>query len=496
VENMGFVKNRKSEFSMKKDKKAFLKTQRKNIPYRPVCERVADFKEVAILPSSQHSKEQAHRCMECGTSFCHWACPIGNYIPEWNDALALGRWKDASDYLFATNNFPEITGRLCPALCEYSCVLGINDDPVAIKENELAIAEKGFREKYLKSRIPKKRTGKKIAIIGSGPAGLAAADQLNQAGHRITVFEKDDAAGGLLRYGIPDFKLEKSIIERRVEIMKKEGIEFAFNKCIEKTTEIRKLKKQFDAIILAIGSSVPRDLKLPGRNLKGIHFAMDYLVCANKKVNKKDVGSNEEMNAKGKKVLVVGGGDTGADCVGVANRQGASCVTQIELLPKPPECRAEFDPWPKYPLLLKTSTSHQEGGQRLWSILTKEFKGRGGKVDKILCKKIEMNSDKKGCSLIKEIPNSEFEIEADLIIIAVGFLHPKPSGLIEGLGLKLDDRSNIETDSSYMTSEKAIFSAGDCRRGQSLIVWAIAEGRRAAYFIDSYLMGKSYLPRM
>ncbi|MCF7917078.1 MAG: glutamate synthase subunit beta [Candidatus Omnitrophica bacterium] len=481
---------------MKKDRKAFLKTKRKGIPYRPVCERITDFKEVAILPSSQHSKEQAHRCMECGTPFCHWACPIGNYIPEWNDALALGRWEDACDYLFATNNFPEITGRLCPALCEYSCVLGINDDPVAIKENELAISEYAFKEDYLKPRPPKKRTGKKVAIVGSGPAGLAAADQLNKAGQKIVIFEKDDAAGGILRYGIPDFKLEKSILERRIKIMEKEGVEFIFNKFIEKDAEIKKLKKQFDAIILAIGSSVPRDLKLPGRELKGIHFAMDYLIGANRKANKKNAASKEEINAKGKKVLVIGGGDTGADCVGVANRQGASCVTQIELMPKPPECRTESEPWPKYPLLLKTSSSHQEGGQRLWSILTKEFKGQDGKVNKILCKKINMDLDKNGCPLMEEIPNSDFEIEADLIIIAVGFLGPRHSGLIDNLGLKLDKKGNIQTNSNYMTSKKAIFSAGDCRRGQSLIVWAIAEGRRTAYFLDSYLMGESYLPKI
>lgn len=491
---------------MKKDRKAFLKTSRKNAPYRPVCERVADFKEAAILPSSRHSREQAHRCMECGTPFCHWACPIGNYIPEWNDALALGRWEDASQYLFTTNNFPEITGRLCPALCEYSCVLGINDDPVAIKENELAIAEKAFKENFLKPNPPKKRTGKKIAIIGSGPAGLAAADQLNKAGHKITVFEKDDAAGGILRYGIPDFKLEKSIIERRIKIMKKEGIEFIFNKFIGKDIQIKKIKNKFDVIVITIGSSVPRDLKLPGRKLDGIHFAMDYLISANKGVNEKPISGQKEINAKGKKVLVIGGGDTGADCVGVANRQGASSVTQIELMPKPPECRAESDPWPKYPLLLKTSSSHLEGGQRLWSILTKEFsakggsssggKGKHGRVNKIACKKIKMDLDQKGCPLIREIPNSDFEIETDLVIIAVGFLGPNHSGLIDNLGLKLDKKGNIQTDLNYMTSKKAIFSAGDCRRGQSLVVWAIAEGRRTAHSVDSYLTGESHLPKI
>lgn len=481
---------------MRKDRKAFLSLKRKQILCRRVNERVRDFKEVSILPSKGHSREQAKRCMECGTPFCHWACPVGNYIPEWNDAASSGRWKEASRYLGATNNFPEITGRVCPAPCEYSCVLGIGDDPVAIKDNELAISEEAFKRKYIKPGFLQKRNGKKIAIVGSGPAGLAAADQLNKAGYRVTVFEKDDAAGGILRYGIPDFKLDKAILERRLTLMQKEGIIFKLNREIGKTIKPKRLEKDFDAVLLTIGSSVPRDIDLPGRSLRGIHFAMDYLVQSNKKVAGKNISKSKEINAKDKKVLVIGGGDTGSDCVGVANREGAFSVTQIEIMPRPPRCREGDNSWPKFPLLLKASTSHQEGVNRLWSILAKKYQGNNGQLKSVLCAKAEFNLGKKSCPVISEVPGSDFEIEADLVIVAAGFLYPSCSELVESLGLELDKRKNIKTGFNYMSSRKGIFAAGDCRRGQSLVVWAISEGRQAAHYVDFYLSGESFLPKM
>jgi len=453
------------------DPKGFLKVKRQAMRYRPVCERVKDFREVAVLHGDEHSKEQASRCMDCGTPFCHWGCPVGNYIPEWNDAVFHGKWQKAAELLLGTNNLPEITGRICPAPCEYACVLGINDDPVTIRDDELAIIEHAFKNGMIKPNPPKKRTGKEIAVVGSGPAGLACADQLNKAGHKVTVFEKDAKPGGISRYGIPDFKLEKWILDRRIKIFQKEGIVF------KTKTEVVLKPKGFDAIVLAGGSRVPRDLNIPGRNLQGIHFAMDYLI-------------DKSINAEGKKVVVIGGGDTGADCVGVAHRQGAKCVIQIELLPQPSKRRPPDMPWPKYPTVFKTSTSHEEGGERKWSILTKEFLGVNGKVKKLSCARVEFEKT------MKEIQGSEFQIDADLVVLAMGFLHPQKKGLIENLGLELDQRGNVKTDNSFMTSQKGIFSAGDMRRGQSLIVWAISEGRCAAHNIDKYLMGSSSLPVM
>lgn len=448
------------------DPKGFLKIQRETGAYRPVCERIEDHNEVAILRPEARSKEQASRCMDCGTPFCNWGCPIGNYIPEWNDAMFHGHWEKAIDLLHATNNFPEITGRICPALCEYACVLGINDEPVTIRENELAIIERAFKAGRIKPRQPLKRTGKSVAIVGSGPAGLAAADQLNKAGHRVTIFERDDRAGGILRYGIPEFKLPKAVIDRRINVLKKSGITFSLGVNVGKNIKISKLRKEFDAICLTGGSRVPRDLKIEGRELRGIHFAMDYLIQKNK------------IDAKDKRVVIIGGGDTGADCVGTAHRQGASCVVQIEVLPRPPEYRPQNYPWPKYPILFKTTTSHEEGGDRHWEVSTKRFIGVDGQVTKMLCAK----------------PGSEFDIDADLVILAIGFLHPEHSGPVKELGLELDSRGNVKTGADYMTSVKGIFSAGDMRRGQSLVVWAIAEGRRSAHYIDKYLMGQTNLP--
>lgn len=477
------------------DMRGFLKVKREPMKYRPVCERVKDYCEVSALRPDTASEEQASRCMDCGTPFCQWGCPIGNYIPEWNDLVFHKQWKKAIDLLQATNNFPEITGRLCPAVCEYACVLGINDDPVTIRENELAIIEHAFRNGLIKPHPPKKRTDKKIAVIGSGPAGLACADQLNKAGHNVVVYEKYDKPGGILRYGIPEFKLEKRIIDRRIEILKKEEIEFKTGVNVGIDLPVSKLKKEFDAVCLTGGSREPRDLKIEGRELKGIYFAMDYLTQANRRASGETIPVDKLIDAKDKQVVIIGGGDTGADCVGTANRQGAKCVVQIEVLARPPECRPDSSPWPKYPTLLKTSSSHEEGGERRWAVLTKKILGDGGNVKKLVCVKVDFSSkDERGCPIMKEVPGSEFSIDADLVILAVGFLHPEHAGLIQCLGTKLDPRGNVATDQNYMTSLKSVFSAGDMRRGQSLVVWAISEGRRAAYAIDKYLMGSSTLP--
>ena len=477
------------------DIKGFLKVERHTAQGRPVCERIKDFGEVGVIPEAAHSQEQASRCMDCGTPFCHWGCPIGNYIPEWNDLVFRGRWQEAFCLLEATNNFPEITGRICPAPCEYSCVLGINDEAVTIRENELAIIEWAFKEGMVKPKPVKRRTGKKIAVIGSGPAGLSCADQLNRAGHKVAVFEKDDKIGGILRYGIPDFKLEKWILDRRLKILEKEGIEFITSINAGRDYPISKLRKQFDAICLACGSRQPRDLTIEGRNLSGIHFAMDYLVQANKRVAGENIAIDNLIDAKGKKVVVIGAGDTGADCIGVAHRQMVSCVVQVEIMPKPAACRSAEYAWPRYPLILKTSTSHEEGGTREWSVLAKKFIGQNGQVKKISCVQVKLEKDVGGCPLMREIPGTEFEIEAELVILALGFAYPQREGIIKEINLRLDSRGNVATDSRFMTSTKGIFSCGDMRRGQSLVVWAIAEARSAAYNMDRYLMGASNLAR-
>ncbi|MGD9015299.1 MAG: glutamate synthase subunit beta [Candidatus Omnitrophota bacterium] len=467
------------------DPRGFLKVAREDNKFREVCERVRDFKQVAEMRPEEKSQEQASRCMDCATAFCHWGCQIGNYIPEWNDYVFHGNWKAALTLLEATNNLPEVTGRVCPAICEYACVLGLNDDAVTIRENELAVVEFGFKNGLIKPRQINNRTGKKIAVIGSGPAGLSCAAQLNQAGHKVIVFERDDKVGGILRYGIPDFKLEKHIIERRIDIWKKEGVDFKTGVNVGRDYPVDKLLAEFDAISLAGGCRVPRDLKIDGRDLKGIHFAMDYLTQSNQRLGGRKFAKEELIDAKDKMVVIIGAGDTGADCIGTAQRQGAKCVVQIEILAQLPECRPVNSPWPKYPLLLKTSSSHEEGCQRYWEVKTKRFIGEKGYVKKLSCTKVES---------LKEVPGSEFEIEADLVILAMGFLHPEHSGMLSELNLEFDEFGNVKTDKDYMTSTKKVFSAGDMRRGQSLVVWAIAEGRRCAYFMDKYLMGKSYLP--
>lgn len=455
--------------------RGFLKLARQSNLYRDVCERVKDFKEVVQLPSTKQTQEQTSRCMDCGTPFCHWACPLGNYIPEWNDYVFKGDWEEALRLLQATNNFPEITGRVCPALCEYSCVLGLNDDAVTIRENELAVIEFGFKNGLIKPRLVTQRTQKKIAIIGSGPAGLACGAQLNQAGHQVTIFERDNLAGGILRFGIPDFKLEKHLLDRRIDIWKKEGVIFKTGLNVGQDYPVDKVLAEFDALCLAGGSRIPRDINIEGRDLKGVYFAMDYLTQSNKRVAGEKINQEELIDAKNKRVVVIGGGDTGSDCVGTAHRQGALAVAQIEILPQPASCRTPEYPWPKYPVILKTTSSHQEGGARYWSISTKKFIGENGKVKRILCEKTN---------------GETFAIEADLVIIAAGFLHPEHSGLLDKLKVELDQRGNVKTDRNYMTSVKKVFSCGDMRRGQSLVVWAISEGRQAADCLDKYLMGQ------
>ena len=465
---------------MDKGPKAFLEIKRGKTRYRPARERARDYKEIVFPRPDKKTKEQACRCMDCGTPFCHWACPLGNYIPEWNDLVSGGQWREALQLLEAANNLPEITGRVCPALCEYSCVLDINDGAVTIRENELAIIEYGFNNGFIKPVLPKKRTGKKVAVIGSGPAGLSAAAELNRAGHSVVVFERDDKIGGILRYGIPDFKLEKHLIDRRIGIWKREGVVFKTKVDVGNIYPAAKLRKNFNAVCLAIGSRQPRDLKIPGRELRGIYFAMDFLIQANKKAADKRNLHKEVINAKGKCVVIIGGGDTGADCLGVALRQGAKSVIQIELMAKPAECRTDSYPWPEYPLLLKMSTSHQEGGKRCWEVLTKKFLGKNGKVKRISCVKVKNE---------KEISHSEFEIKADIVILAMGFIHPPHKGVVKELKLNLDKQGNIKADSTYMTSVKGVFVAGDAHRGQSLVVWAIDEGRKAAGAIGKWLMG-------
>ncbi|MDD5097010.1 MAG: glutamate synthase subunit beta [Candidatus Omnitrophica bacterium] len=477
------------------EERGFLKIGRQTGAYRQVCERLEDFKDVYQQRSENQSQEQASRCMDCSTPFCHWGCPLGNYIPEWNDYIFQGNWKQAFKLLDATNNLPEITGRVCPALCEYACVLGLNDDPVTIRENELAIIEAGFKNGLIKPHQVKHRTGKKVAVVGSGPAGLSCAAQLNQAGHNVTVFERDNLPGGILRYGIPDFKLEKHLLDRRIEIWKEEGVVFKTGINMGIDYPANKLLADFDAVCLAGGCRVPRDLKIEGRQLKGIYFAMDYLTQSNRRISGEKIAQESLINAQGKKVVVIGGGDSGADCVGTAHRQGAACVVQIEVLPQPAECRPSTQPWPNYPLILKVSTSHQEGGARHWEVLTKRFIGEKNQVKKLSCVKVEFLTTKdKTCPVMREVEGSEFEISADLVILAVGFLNPEQVGLLNDLKLKFDGRGNVETNKNYMTSVKDVFSAGDMRRGQSLVVWAISEGRRCAYSMDKYLMGQSNLP--
>jgi glutamate synthase (NADPH/NADH) small chain len=477
------------------DPKGFLKYGRELPPRRSVEERKHDWIEVYLEFPDDKLKRQAARCMDCGIPFCHQGCPLGNIIPDWNDLTYRGRWREGLAQLHATNNFPEFTGKLCPAPCESACVLGINQDPVTIRRIEESLAMRGWAEQWITPEPPETRTGKTVAVVGSGPAGLAAAQQLNRAGHTVTVFERDDKIGGLLRYGIPDFKMEKWVLDRRLQQMEAEGV--LFRPCVNVGVDVTaaELQAQFDAIVLAGGSTVPRDLPVPGRELDGIHFAMEFLPQQNRRVAGIWPEDRPQITAEGKRVVILGGGDTGADCLGTVHRQGAREVYQFEIMPMPPSERNETMPWPDYPMILRTSAAHEEGGKRDWSISTKAFSGENGRVQKLHGVRVAFSPpDATGRRKMEEAPGSEFEMEADLVLLALGFLHPQKEGLLADLGVEFDARGNVKTDRNYAGSVPGVFACGDMRRGQSLIVWAIAEGREAARGVDLYLMGDSKLP--
>jgi glutamate synthase (NADPH/NADH) small chain len=475
------------------DPKGFLKHTRQLPSTRNPEKRVEDYKEIYESFPAEKTVKQASRCMDCGVPFCHNGCPLGNIIPEFNDAVYEEDWQQAYEILSSTNNFPEFTGRICPAPCEAACVLGINQPAVAIEHIEKSIAEMAFEKGYIRPKPPTLRTGKKVAVVGSGPAGLAAAAQLNKAGHSVTVYERSDRLGGLLRYGIPDFKLEKWVVERRIAIMEAEGVRFKTSTNIGVDIEANDLLAEHDAVVLCGGSTIPRDLPIPGRDLKGVHFAMDFLTQNNKRVAGDHFEAPEQILAKDKNVLVIGGGDTGADCVGTSNRHKATSITQIELLAKPPKKRDPLS-WPNWPMMLRTSSSHEEGCDREWAILTKAFKGNeAGELTAVELVEIEWAKDENtGRYAFKEIEGTEKEIPCDLALLAIGFVYPQFEGMLEQLGIEIDDRGNV-CDDNYQTNVEKVFVAGDMRRGQSLVVWAISEGREAAKAVDQFLMETSML---
>ena len=462
---------------------------------QPVTERIKHWDEIYEPWPEEKAQEQGARCMDCAVPFCHTGCPLGNIIPDWNDLVYRNRWKEALDSLHATNNFPEFTGRICPAPCEASCVLAINQDPVTIEYIEKAIADKGFAEGWIKPEPPATRTGKKVAVVGSGPAGLAAAQQLNRAGHTVTVFERDNYIGGLLTLGIPDFKMDKHLVQRRVDLMDAEGIIFKPGVNVGVDLPADELLGSFDAVCLTGGATEARDLPIPGRELQGVYLAMDYLIQQNKLLAGESVVPEERITAEGKRVVILGGGDTGADCLGTAHRQGAEVVYQFELLPEPPAKRSPDNPWPQWPTIMMSSAAHEEGGIRDYSIMTKNFSGNNGRVEKLHAARLEWGPpDETGRPTMKEIPGNDLEIETDLVLLAMGFVHPEHY-LLNDLGLELDVRGNVKTNGDHMSSVPGVFAAGDMRRGQSLVVWAIAEGREAAHHMDKYLTGSTKLPR-
>lgn len=470
------------------DPKGFMHYKRQEGGYRPVEERLTDYNEVEVQLSEEERKLQAARCMDCGVAFCHWGCPVDNIMPEWQDMLYRGDWEGAYRNLQSTNNFPEFTGRVCPAPCEAACVLAANDDAVTIRQNEWYVIDKAWDLGIVQPNPPAVRSGKTVAVIGGGPAGLACADILNQRGHTVTIFEEMQEFGGFLRYGIPDFKLDKKVVERRLNLMKEEGVIFKGGVRVGRDVKTEELKNGYDAVCITIGARQPRDLQVEGRELSGIHFAFDFLEQQNKSCGGEKLCTDSLIQALDKKVVVIGGGDTGSDCVGTANRQGAQSVMQLELLPQPPEHRNEEMPWPTWPKLYKVSSSHLEGCERLWCVLTKRIEGDDdGNVRKVHCIKVEWTKDENGRYKMSEIAGSDFTIEADLILLAMGFLHPEHEGPVNDLGVAKDARGNVQADDSFRTSVDGVFAAGDSRRGASLVVHAIAEGRKAAAAIDEYL---------
>ncbi len=475
------------------DPRGFLKHTSKELPARrPVPLRLKDWKEVYDDFSHDKLADQASRCMDCGIPFCHNGCPLGNLITEWNDLVYKDRWRDAIERLHATNNFPEFTGRLCPAPCEASCVLGINQDPVTIKQVEVEIIDNAFDEGWVVPKMPDVQTGKKVAVVGSGPAGLAAAQQLTRAGHTVTVFERADRIGGMLRYGITEFKMEKRHIDRRLEQMAAEGTQFRPGVNVGVDITVAQLRLNYDAVVLAGGATAWRDLPIPGRELDGIHQAMEFLPWANRVQLGDDVldeNGQPPITAKDKHVIIIGGGDTGADCLGTSHRQGAASIHQFEIMPRPPETRADSTPWPTYPLMFRVSSAHEEGGERVFSVNTEEFIGENGHVTALRAHEVKMNAGK-----FEKVEGTDFELKADLVLLAMGFVGPEKEGLLSKLGVELTDRGNVSRDNNFQTSVPGVFVAGDMGRGQSLIVWAIAEGRAAAAGVDRYLMGKTALP--
>lgn len=466
----------------------FLEIERHERTYKPAADRVRNFREFVIPLEDHDVKKQAARCMDCGIPYCHEGCPVNNQIPDWNDLVYRDDWEKALHNLHSTNNFPEMTGRICPAPCEAACTLNIIDSPVTIKTIECAIIDKGFEEGWVVAEPPEAKTGKVVSIIGSGPAGLAAAQQLARVGHDVHVYEKHAYPGELLRYGIPDFKMEKYIVERRVRQMEKEGVIFHCNEHVGISQNIEAIVESSDAVLLAVGSEMPRDLPIEGREFRGIHFAMDFLPQQNKRVSGEPIGNVEPISASDKHVIVIGGGDTGSDCIGTSFRQGALSVTQFEILPTPPKHENKALTWPHWPLKLRTSSSQEEGAKRDWSVMTQRFSGKNGHVTAVECVRVDENFD--------PVPNSEFLLKADLVLLAMGFTNPVHQGMIDQLGLELDDRGNVKANEfNYKTSLDKIYTAGDMRRGQSLVVWAIREGRQAARAIDEFLMGETTLPR-
>ncbi|MCC7411755.1 MAG: glutamate synthase subunit beta [Gammaproteobacteria bacterium] len=472
----------------------FLEERRAKQPYRALEERLRDWQQVLAPWPEDRLRVQASRCMDCGIPFCHQGCPLGNLIPDWNDLVYRDHWREAIDRLHATNNFPEFTGTLCPAPCEGSCVLGINDDPVTIKAIELAIIDHAFAEGWVSAQPPAKETGRRVAVVGSGPAGLAAAQQLRRAGHRVTVFERDDRIGGLLRYGIPEFKMEKRVLNRRLDQLRAEGVELRAGVHVGVDLPAEALQREFDALILCGGACAPRDLPVAGRELRGVHFAMEFLTQQNRRCEGDPVNPQVAISAAGKHVIIIGGGDTGADCLGTCHRQGAASVHQLEILPRPPDRRDADNPWPEWPRIYRISTAHEEGGERVYAVATQRFIDDGdGHVAALELTDVETRMVD-GRPTFVEVPGSARELPCDLALLATGFVGPERPGLLDSLGVRLTERGNVWRDRNWMTSVPGVFTAGDMQRGQSLIVWAIAEGRAAARAVDTFLMGESDLP--